>query len=94
MKTKTFLLIGIVLFIAMISCNKQDTEINKKTVQLAQQLIDLDLTETEIDSMMESLRYAREDYKNLRTIEIENAIVPRLFFDPRPKTLPPIRNRI
>ena len=85
MKTKTFLLIGIVLFIAMISCNKQDTEINKKTVQLAQQLIDLNFTETEIDSMIESLRYAREDYKNLRTIEIENAIVPRLFFDPRPK---------
>mgnify|MGYP001199999925 CR=1 FL=1 len=73
------------IFILAVSCQQESKEIDKKTVQLAQKLIDFNFTEQEIDSMLQSLAYARDDYKKLREIEIPNKITPRLNFDPRPQ---------
>lgn len=84
MKTKVFLFSTFFLFVVIFSCKTDKEEIDTKTVQLAQKIMDLEFTETEIDSMLESLINAREDYRKMRTIEIRNKVVPRLYFDPKP----------
>jgi len=71
--------------ILAVSCQQHSKEIDLKTVQLAQKLIDFNFTDQEIDSMLQSLTYARDDYKKLREVEISNPITPRIYFDPRPQ---------
>ena len=73
------------ILLLAVSCQQEGNEIDKKTVQLAQKLIDFNFTDQEIDSMLPYLAYARDDYKKLREIGISNPITPRLYFDPRPQ---------
>src|SRR6056297_1754544 len=83
MKTKIYFLSILFIFFVLFSCNSDHKEIDSKTVQLAQKIIDLEFSETEIDSMLESLNNYRESYQKMRTMKIGNEIAPRLYFDPR-----------
>jgi Asp-tRNA(Asn)/Glu-tRNA(Gln) amidotransferase A subunit family amidase len=85
MKTKIYWIPISILFFVLFSCNTNHEKIDSKTVQLAQKIVDLQFTETEIDSMLESLNNYRESYQKMRTIKIGNEIAPRLYFDPRPQ---------
>lgn len=85
MKTKIYCILISILFFVLFSCNTNHEKIDSKTVQLAQKIVDLQLTETEIDSMLESLNNYRESYQKMRTMKIGNEIAPRLYFDPRPQ---------
>lgn len=90
MKIKTYLpSVLLMLFLMLFSCNTDHEKVDSKTVQLAQRIVDLQFTETEIDSMLESLHNYRENYQDIRTIEIGNEIAPRLYFDPRPQNFVP-----
>ncbi|MDK2977319.1 MAG: hypothetical protein PWP52_14 [Bacteroidales bacterium] len=85
MKTKIYTFSILFLFFVLFSCNTNHEKIDSKTVQLAQKIVDLQFTETEIDSMLESLNNYRESYQKMRTMKIDNEIAPRLYFDPRPQ---------
>ncbi|HKL08524.1 MAG TPA: amidase [Bacteroidales bacterium] len=85
MKTKIYFLSILFIFFVLFSCNSDHKEIDSKTIQLAQKIIDLEFSETEIDSMLESLNNYRESYQGIRTLAIGNEISPRLYFDPRPQ---------
>ena len=84
MKTKQFLVISLAFIFFIISCKNEESDINIKTIQLVQKLVDLEFTETEIDSMLESIQYAQQDYQKIRNVHIENTVSPRIYFDPRP----------
>lgn len=85
MNIKQILLLSLAFILIIYSCKKDPNAIDQKTVQLAQQIADLNFTESEIDSMLQSLQLAREDYTEIRKMSIENSIAPRLYFDPRPE---------
>lgn len=85
MKIKQVLLFILAFILIAYSCKKDPNAIDHKTVQLAQKLVDLEFTESEIDSMLQSLEFARKDYKEIRKMSIENSVAPRLYFDPRPE---------
>lgn len=85
MKTKIYTFSILFLFFVLFSCNTNHEKIDSKTIQLAQKIVDLQFTETEIDSMLESLNNYRESYQKMRTMKIDNEIAPRLYFDPRPQ---------
>jgi len=85
MKTKIYLLPILFLFFVLFSCKTNHKDIDSKTVQLAQKIIDLEFSESEIDSMLESLNNYRSSYQDIRMIDIGNEVAPRLYFDPRPQ---------
>ena len=85
MKTKIYFSSILLVLFVFFSCNTDHEKIDSKTVQLAQKIIDLEFSETEIDSMLESLNNYRESYQKMRTLKIGNEIAPRLYFDPRPQ---------
>ncbi|MFO7827912.1 MAG: amidase [Bacteroidales bacterium] len=85
MKTKLYLAFILFSFFVVLSCQTDKDEIDIKTVQLAQKIADLDFSDTEIDSMLTALSGARDEYSKLREVEIGNEVVPRLYFDPRPR---------
>ena len=62
-----------------------DTRIDKSDVESAAGLIDLQLTESEIDSMLPDLHDQMEQYQSLREVETGNQVYPALVFDPVPR---------
>jgi len=89
MKTKIYFTSILLMFFVLFSCKTDHEKIDSKTVQLAQKIVDLQFTDTEIDSMLQSLNNFRNDYQKIRTVEIGNKIAPRLYFDPRPHNFNP-----
>ena len=63
-----------------------DTAIDRRTVDNAAGLIDLQLTEAEIDSMLPDLQDQLESYQAMRETSVENAVRPALVFDPVPRS--------
>jgi len=62
-----------------------DTPIDRRTVETAAGLIDLQLSEAEIDSMLPDLQDQLESYQAMRETSVENAVRPALVFDPVPR---------
>ncbi len=60
----------------------QDSKIERTHVQMAQQLMDLDFTEQEIDMMLPGLNRGLNGIKQLHQFEMGNEIPPALWFDP------------
>ncbi|MFP4025916.1 MAG: amidase, partial [Thiohalospira sp.] len=89
MKTKFYFTSILLMFFVLFSCKTEHEKIDSKTVQLAQKIIDLQFTDTEIDSMLQSLNNFSSDYQKIRTVEIGNEITPRFYFDPRPHNFGP-----
>ncbi|MEE4197828.1 MAG: amidase [Bacteroidales bacterium] len=85
MKTTTYLLSILFLVLVFFSCKDEPREIDAKTVQLAQKIVDLEFSETEIDSMLEALNNYCESYQAIREVQVSNEVAPRLYFDPRPR---------
>jgi Asp-tRNA(Asn)/Glu-tRNA(Gln) amidotransferase A subunit family amidase len=54
-------------------------------IQGAETLIGLTFTQAERDSMRDGLNDQRENYRNIRTVHLENSVGPALVFDPIPK---------
>lgn len=85
MKKIAFILIAFIIAMVFLnSCSDKNKEINKNEIKSAEKLIGLKLTESERDSLVEDLGTAREDYKNIRSVELSNSVAPKIIFDPRP----------
>ncbi len=69
-----------------------DASINGDRVGSAAGLIDLQLTEAEIDSMLPDLRDQLESYQSMRDVDLKNAVRPALVFDPVPRRRPETGN--
>ncbi|GAB4026976.1 amidase [Spirosoma koreense] len=53
-------------------------------VEVAARVIGLDFTPVERDSMLDNLNNARNDYDELRKIDLPNEVAPALYFNPLP----------
>jgi Asp-tRNA(Asn)/Glu-tRNA(Gln) amidotransferase A subunit family amidase len=82
-----FLMIGLVciLTIASSGCTPGEKEpITTKAVGNAEQVIGLELTAAERDSMIDDLSDNLESYQELRKLNIGNSVPPSLLFNPIP----------
>lgn len=72
------------IFLALGGVILVQDEITPETVQHASRIIGLEFTDTEIDTMIETLEDNREAYRDLREYPIPNSLSPALVFDPVP----------
>ena len=79
------LVIGFLYISFLGSVFSQNTVIQTDHVRCAEQLIGLEFTEVERDSMLEGLNDLLQTYQRFRTFDLENSIAPSLIFDPRPQ---------
>jgi Asp-tRNA(Asn)/Glu-tRNA(Gln) amidotransferase A subunit family amidase len=63
---------------------KEKTEISRKQVVAAEKIIGMSFTRAEADSMLPDLDESLASYRHLRDLEIPNAVVPALLFNPVP----------
>jgi Asp-tRNA(Asn)/Glu-tRNA(Gln) amidotransferase A subunit family amidase len=66
------------------SCVEKSSELNKNHIKSAEKIIGIDFTDTERDSLLDELAFAKEGLNAIRETEILNSISPKLIFDPRP----------
>lgn len=93
-KLVSIIIASIIAMIFFNSCSDSNKEINKNEIKSAEKLIGLNLTNSERDSLIEDLGTAREDYKNIRSVELSNSVAPKIIFDPRPKDFEIDENQI
>lgn len=81
-------ILAIVLFLIfgtyIAAAAKDKTEVSRKQVAAAEKIIGLSLTKTEIDSMLADLDDNLSNYRHIRELDLPNAIVPALLFNPVP----------
>jgi Asp-tRNA(Asn)/Glu-tRNA(Gln) amidotransferase A subunit family amidase len=78
-----FLLVVMILA-HILSCDRDDSAISRKTVAESERLIGLDFTESERDSLTEDVEENVEFYRAMRDVSIDNSVPPALIFDPVP----------
>lgn len=83
MKKPHYLLLGLALG-AFLSFTLLRAPIDRAMVQQAAGLIGLEMTETEIDSMLPDLEELRGSYQSIREQSIPNELAPSLLFNPLP----------
>jgi Asp-tRNA(Asn)/Glu-tRNA(Gln) amidotransferase A subunit family amidase len=66
------------------SANTLAQPITKKNIENAEQIIGLDFSNTERDSMVESLNDQLNNYKKIRELHLKNSIPPAILFNPIP----------
>ena len=66
------------------SANTLAQPITKKNIENAEQIIGLDFSNTERDSMVESLNDQLNNYKKIRELDLKNSIPPAILFNPIP----------
>lgn len=77
------LLIVLVSLVLIVSCKGENSEMKDQTIS-ASQLIGIDFSQNEIDSMQTELSDNLENYGKIREYRLDNAVPPALIFDPRP----------
>ncbi|MCB0585069.1 MAG: amidase [Phaeodactylibacter sp.] len=88
MKKPLYLLIGLA-FGALLSFTFLRAPIDRAMVHQAAELIGLEMTETEIDSMLPGLEELRGSYASIREKDIPNELAPSLLFNPLPAGFTP-----
>lgn len=58
--------------------------ITKENIEYAEKIIDLQFTDAERDSMLGFLEEQKSNYKNIRSVELQNNIMPSVLFNPIP----------
>jgi len=81
-----YLVLGISLgFIVAFAASRIDQpKITEEAISVAANVIGLEFTQAERDSMIEELEDTREDYREVRSLKLENAVPPSLVFNPIP----------
>jgi Asp-tRNA(Asn)/Glu-tRNA(Gln) amidotransferase A subunit family amidase len=90
--TMRLLLISLLIAaLCAFSCNKQRkvNEISTENIEYAEQMIGLNFTPDERDSMLNGLQGALKDYEKIRNYPISNKIPPALLFNPLPSGFKP-----
>ena len=76
----TLLFLHFSLFV--ISCSSNDSQVNKDAIGM-ENLIGLDFTQSERDTLLPGLRVYKGQYDTLRTVALDNSVPVPLYFDPR-----------
>lgn len=82
-----FLLIFISIFsfsLGAILFQNEEIPITKQNIESTENLIGLNFTGSERDSMISSLTGLRNNYKEIRKVKIDNSIPPAILFNPIP----------
>jgi Asp-tRNA(Asn)/Glu-tRNA(Gln) amidotransferase A subunit family amidase len=66
------------------AADKDKSEISRKQVASAEKIIGLSFTKAEADTMLPDLDESLASYRHLRELELPNAVVPALLFNPVP----------
>ena len=76
----------LIVAICTFSCNKQqkNNEISTKNIESAEELIGLNFTPDERDSMLSGIQDVVKDYEKIRNYPVSNNIPPALLFNPMP----------
>jgi hypothetical protein len=77
------LLFVLTILILIVSCKGENSEMKDQTIS-ASQLIGIDFSQNEIDSMQTELSDNLENYGKIREYRLDNSVPPALIFDPRP----------
>lgn len=84
---KKFLVLSIIFLAGLLTGFYADsTKISRDMVQQASDLLGLQFSASDIDSMLEPLEKYREHYQQLRIHSLEYSTSPALIFDPRPQS--------
>lgn len=83
MKNFLFVLAILVLINSCKGSKAENSEMKDQTIS-ASQLIGIEFSQNEIDSMQTELSDNLDNYKKIREYRLDNAIPPALIFDPRP----------
>lgn len=94
MKIKSFSLfyLGVILLVTAFTFHQQTSGIQKDWVLDAQNLIGLEFTSPEIDTMLPDLKENLESYEALRKTRLDNQVLPALRFNPFPANFKPVTN--
>jgi len=84
MKKKYWLISGLFTLIVALGFTVKVQDLNQEIVKHAAELIGLEFTASEIDSMLPSLESKRIIYEKLRDEEIPNSLAPAIEFNPIP----------
>ncbi len=85
MKNQVILFLAFVFVMGLVnSCVEKNGELNKNNIKSAEKIIGIDFTESERDSLIDELVFAKEGLNAIRETEVSNSISPKLIFDPRP----------
>lgn len=79
MSTLNILLLSIILTISAFAQN-----ITKENIENAEKLIDLQFYDAERDSMLGFLEEQKVNYKNIRSVDLNNSVMPSVLFNPIP----------
>ena len=90
------LIAGIIigLFAALLISAYIKQEISVNVLDEAEKVIGLNFTEQEKDSMLDNLNQSLEDYKKIRSVNLDNIIFPSLIFNPLPTGFMPKRKQL
>ncbi|WP_373523376.1 amidase [Aquiflexum sp.] len=86
MKKHIWLLFVVGLFFGFVLSKKIDS-ISRKEIRAAQNLLNLDFSKAEIETMISYLENNRKGYDSMRTYNLENDVTPAVSFDPYPLDL-------
>ena len=85
MKNQAILFLVSVFVMGLInSCIENNSELNENHVKSAEKIIGIDFTDSERDSLIDELAFAKEGLNAIRETEVSNSVSPKLTFDPRP----------
>ena len=81
-------ILSVTLFLIFLICiwssNTLAQSITKENIENAEQISGLDFSDTERDSMVESLNDQLNNYKKIRELDLKNSIPPAILFNPIP----------
>jgi Asp-tRNA(Asn)/Glu-tRNA(Gln) amidotransferase A subunit family amidase len=75
-----FLFLHFSLFV--ISCSSDNSQVNKDAIGM-ENLVGLDFTQSERDTLLPGLKVFKGQYDTLRTVALNNSVPVPLYFDPR-----------
>ena len=76
---------GIITLLAILTqCTSKEEKITSQDVKGAQNLIGVQFSNQEIDTLVSYLQENKEGYDTMRLFKLDYGIAPTLYFDPRP----------
>lgn len=81
---KSFCLITLLLFISLSYVSVFAQSITKENIENTENIIGLQFTDAERDSMLGYLEEQKGNYDKIRNVELNNSVMPSVLFNPIP----------
>lgn len=84
-RTRVFLFgTGLIILLALCQCSTESDKISKEDVRGAQNLIGVEFSDQEIDTLISYLEENKNGYDTMRLFKLDHNTAPVLYFDPKP----------